>query len=105
MYCMKCGKQIPDHSRFCTECGAAQAAAPGAPRQEATRAAQPAAAQKTAGDKTYWLLAVISIIVSIMNIADMKDGIYMVILGIPIQYVMIPAAVLFVILALKERKQ
>lgn len=37
-----------------------------------------------------------------MNIQDMKEGIYMVWLGIPVQYILLPLAGLFVILGIRE---
>ena len=121
MYCCQCGKELPDGAQFCPVCGARQArgtpvrsvqgdrtgaskVSPEQPvSQSPTPGAAPAAAKKKARDYTYWLLAAISVIVSLMNIHDMKsDGIYTVILGIPIQYVMLPMAVVFAVLGIRE---
>ena len=79
---------------------APRTAEPAAPK---TSPAPPAEKKKkSAKDYTYWLLAVLFTILGIMNIQDMKEGIYMVWLGIPVQYILLPLAGLFVILGIRE---
>ncbi len=100
MYCWKCGKENHDESRFCTSCGA-----------ELRRAAQETASRGTAAPSSASSagaqVAAVCVIVSIVNINDMNSGSsYTVILGgIPIQYVLLPAGVISLIAGIMEKKK
>ncbi len=121
MYCWKCGKENHDESRFCTSCGAelrraaqetasrgtaapSSASSAGAQGQSAPEQAKKA---KKNRDWTYFLVAAVCVIVSIVNINDMNSGSsYTVILGgIPIQYVLLPAGVISLIAGIMEKKK
>ena len=114
MYCWKCGKENRDENRFCTSCGAelkkAGQAAPSAAASGGVRGPS-APAQESKGKKkgtwTYFLVAAVALIVSIVNINDMKNGpTYTVLFGIiPIQYVMIPAGVIALIMGVAESRK
>jgi len=75
----------------------------GAAASETAKTDAPAAKKSKGKDLTYWLLAVICIVLSIVNIRDMNAGeMYHVWFGIPLQYVMIPGAILFIVLGIVE---
>ncbi len=120
MYCMQCGKELPEGSKFCLFCGASlpqgtagqqpprQAQpewqqpqpAPTAPSAPAGQGTAPAGEKKSKGVWSYWIMAAICVALSIININDMRaeDGIisYMVWFGIPVQFILFPLAAIFV---------
>ncbi len=49
MYCTKCGVQLDDASRYCSNCGAATGNAPAEPRQPFRRLERPYEGRKVAG--------------------------------------------------------
>lgn len=53
MYCHNCGKELPDGSKFCPDCGAAQAAAP----KMNSAPARPAAPTVTLNSRTLLIVA------------------------------------------------
>ncbi len=97
MYCLKCGMNHPNGTRYCSRCGAALSAPTGA---------SPAAAEKKTSKMDFSLLvvAVIFVVLSIINIRDMQAGeMYMAFFGeIPIQYLLLPGAAVSLILWIRE---
>ena len=66
MWCVKCGKEIPDGSRFCGKCGAAQPAAAPATSQPAPQyTPAPEKKEKNKAAMIVWIIAAVLIVAAI----------------------------------------
>lgn len=80
MYCSRCGKQIPDESRFCSYCGAQvympQAAENRTPPKVNNVQQQPAAPKKSGGVLRWFLTVAVAAFV-FAGVREMTEGILM----------------------------